>query len=667
MSNQNNASRWMPTVRWWVSKLVGPALFLAAGILLLTGLGVAQRYGWLTSDAGSSQAAATVDTIHTCPMHPQIRQPEMGRCPICGMELVPAAAASGSEDGLSITIPSAQRRLANIQVARVERSPVTATLRTVGEIAIDESRMATISSYASGRLERLFADYTGVTVAAQDHLAVIYSPELYAAQVEYLQSRKTVSRSSGATLDAVRQTQQKLLKNSRQKLVELGMQDWQLEELETSGEAKSRLTIYSPVGGTVTEKLAMDGKYVEAGEPIYRIADLSTVWLMLELYPEDAARVRYGQRVEAEMQSLPGQLFNGRVAFVEPTVDRSKRTVGVRVEFLNDDRTLRPGDYANATVYLQIGQRGEVYDADLAGRWISPMHPQIISDQPGQCSICGMDLVPTSRYGYAPQPVAQPTALHIPRSALLMAGESSVVYVEQEPGRFEVRVVTVGPILGDKVVVLSGLREGELVATAGNFLIDSQMQLAGKPSLIDPTRAIAAKEERNTPLELAEGRLRSVPGEAGQHLESLFEAYFQIQETLAADRALSREQVTRLVEATESVSALAELNDEVRSELENVLQHAAQLEGQDLDAVRHESFRPISHAIVTLASLARGEMARQPFHHIFCPMVKGGAGDWLQTSRRPVNPYWGSQMLNCGEHVRELQAASPSAPEGAPK
>src|SRR5690606_20875429 len=289
--------------------------------------------------------------------------------------------------------------------------------------------------------------------------------------------------------------------NSRQRLVELGMTAEQITELETSNEAKSRLTIYAPVGGTVIEKMAMEGKYVSAGEPIYRIADLSTVWLMLELYPEDASRIRFGQRVEARLPSLPGETFEGRVAFIDPTVNERQRTVGVRVEFLNEDGRLRPGDYATANIFLPIGEQGEVYDADLAGRWISPMHPQIIRDEPGECPICGMDLVPTSQYGYTEKPVAQPESLYVPRSAVLMAGANSVVYVETEPGRFEIRPVTVGPILQDRVVILSGLREGEQVATSGNFLIDSQMQLAGNPSLIDPTRAVAAQQQRKGPLE----------------------------------------------------------------------------------------------------------------------------------------------------------------------
>ena len=269
------------------------------------------------------------------------------------------------------------------------------------------------------------------------------------------------------------------------------MTDEQLAELERTGNAQSRLTIYAPQGGTVVEKLAVEGNYVKAGDPIYRIADLSTVWLMLKLFPEDATRIRFGQRVEAVIQSLPGETLVGRVAFIDPTVDPKTRTVGIRVELVNKDGRLRPGDYAEARISLPIGPQGEVFDADLAGKWISPMHPQIIRDGPGQCPICGMDLVPTSQYGFAEAPVPQPESLHVPRSAVLLAGGNSVVYVETKPGRFEIRPVKIGPILADKIVILDGLKPGESVATAGNFLIDSQMQLAGKPSLIDPTRAIA--------------------------------------------------------------------------------------------------------------------------------------------------------------------------------
>ncbi|MCO6455707.1 MAG: efflux RND transporter periplasmic adaptor subunit [Pirellulaceae bacterium] len=641
--------------RWWVGKAIPPALLLVAGLLFLVALGAAQRLGWIAAEsAGSGATSATGGHVYTCPMHPQIRQPGAGRCPICGMELVPATSGAATDlDELSVTIQPAQRRLAHIETAAALSEPLAATIHTVGAIAIDESRMATVASYISGRLERLFADYTGVPVAKGDHLAVIYSPQLYSAQVEYLETRKALRETSNAALAAVRQAQESLAANTRQRLVELGMTEQQIVELETTSEARSRLTIHTPIGGTVIEKLAVEGKYVEAGEPIYRVADLSTVWLMLELYPEDAARIRFGQRVEAEMQSLPGERFQGRVAFIDPRVDPGTRTVGVRVEFLNPAGRLRPGDYANATIYLPIGQTGEVYDQELAGRWISPMHPQIIRDSAGSCPICGMDLVPTSRYGYAESPVEQPASLHIPRSALLMAGSNSVVYVETEPGRFEIRPVKVGPILRDKVIILDGLKAGEQVAVAGNFLIDSQMQLAGNPSLIDPARALPAQRERKEPLALDGAEAAAIAGQDGARVERLYAAYVRIQQTLAADRNPAEADASELHEVAHELTASQTLDPALGELLRPVVEHSKHLAHQDLEQAR-QAFKPISHAVVTLASRARGEQAKGSLVHFFCPMVPGGGGDWLQNDQELLNPYFGSRMLRCGEKAHEF-------------
>ena len=647
--------------RWWLRKLISTGLLFGVGVGLIAAMGVAQRMGWISGGGGGAtdSASTTSAVIHTCSMHPHIRQPGPGNCPICGMPLVPATSGGADLDELAVTIEPAARRLANIQTAKVMEETVVTTIETIGAIAIDESRMATIPSYIDGRIERLFADYTGVEIESGDHLAVVYSPELFSAQVEYLESLKALSKNRPSSLEAVRKAQQKLATNSRQRLVELGMKEEQILTLEKSGKAQSRLTIYSPVGGTVIEKTAMEGKYVKAGEPIYRIADLSTVWLMLELYPEDASRIRFGQRVSAEMQSLPGETFEGRVAFIDRTVNQQDRTVGVRVEFLNDDGRLRPGDYATANIFLPIGQQGEVYDSALAGRWISPMHPQIIRDTPGECPICGMDLVPTSRYGYADQPVVQPKSIYVPRAAVLMAGTGSVVYVETEPGRFEIRPVTIGPILRDRIVILSGLKPGELVATAGNFLIDSQMQLAGNPSLIDPTRAIAAQRQRKTPLSFDQIDVATVGGETGRNLETLFDAYFRIQQALTADKKPSEADATSLHQKAVSLKEDDKLTDDARELLDNVIQHSEHLHHLDLEKARHEAFRPISHAIVTLASMIRGDSPDSKgttYHHMFCPMVKGGGGDWLQASDKLVNPYYGSKMLTCGEIAHRFPA-----------
>lgn len=638
------------------------AWFLAASTGLIVLLGLAQRTGWLRGGgglpAGTSERSGTV---YTCPMHPQIRQPAPGRCPICGMALVPASSGVADLDEFAVRIDPARRRLANIQTAAVENTPLEASLQTVGSIAIDESRQATISAYIDGRLERLFADYTGIKVQKGDHLAVVYSPQLYAAQVDYLESRKVLDVSG--TLPAVRQAQTALVTNTRQRLRESGMTDGQIAALEETGKAESRLTIFAPQGGTVVEKLAVEGNYIKAGDPIYRIAELSTVWLVLKLFPEDAARIRFGQRVEAFVQSLPGETLTGRVAFIDPVVNPETRTVGVRVELWNEDGRLRPGDYAQAQISLPIGPRGEVYDADLAGKWISPMHPQIIRDQPGQCSICGMDLVPTARYGFAGQPVPPPTSLSVPRSAVLLAGRNSVVYVETKPGMFEIRPVTTGSILRDRIVILAGLRAGESVATTGNFLIDSQMQLAGKPSLIDPTRALARSPERKGPLAVTSQEVRPIGDQAGQTLEQLFAAYFQIQKALAADQKPPAEAARTLHQAATQLSAGSMLPETSVNPVREIVAHSEHLHHLELAEARR-TFRSVSQAVVTLSTLARGKDAQTEFTHFFCPMVPGGGGDWIQPDDRLLNPYFGRGMLHCGEKVRTypLRGPLPASP-----
>lgn len=638
---------------WLAWRLLPLGAFLAVVIALIVAFGVAQRWGWLPAPQnGSSQNGTARGVIFTCAMHPQIRQPGPGRCPICGMALVPASTVSGADlNELSVTVEPAQRRLANIETDKVASGPLMDSLQTIGAIAIDESRQATIAAYIDGRLERLFADYTGVDIAKGDHLAVIYSPQLYAAQVEYVEARQALTTSG--TLPAVRRAQESLAASTRQRLREFGMTDEQIAELEQTAKPQSRLTIYAPQGGTVIQKQAVEGNYVQAGDPIYRIAELSTVWLMLQLFPEDASRIRFGQRVRAVVQSKPEDKLVGRVAFIDRTVDPETRTVGVRVELLNEERRLRPGDYAQARIDFPIGPQGQVYDADLAAKWISPMHPQIIRDEPGQCPICGMDLVPTSKYGFAEQPVPQPQSLYVPRAAVLLAGGSSVVYVETEPGRFEIRPVKVGPILSDKIVILEGLKAGETVATAGNFLIDSQMQLAGKPSLIDVSRAIAKKEQKEGPLTFAQIAVEPVSGPTGQRLEALYAAYFRVQQALAADKKPTASAAGALHRAASTLAEDSELPESIRKRLENIAAKSEHLHHLDLEAARKD-FKPISHAVIALATQVRGEQAQTSFTHFYCPMVKGGGGDWLQSGGELLNPYYGSEMLHCGEKVRQL-------------
>lgn len=534
-SSKEAAQKSLAWDKKWLLRVGGQSLVIVAAFVLgIVLLGLAQRVGWISSVSDSNPAAAVAPAVegqeYTCPMHPEIRQDAPGKCPICGMPLVPVGSSpsgdkqptepsedsggaqyvcpmmctpphtgpgkcpvcamelvradSGAGGGeRSVSIDAAARRILGIRTAKAKNEDVFRTIRTVGEIDYDEERVATIAAYVNGRIEEMFAEYVGVQVTKGDDLAVLYSPELYSAQVEYLSSLQTPA------LDALSGESDRLSEVARDNLSELGMTEQQIETLHNTDQPQKRLRVVSPIGGTVIAKYKVEGDYVKTGEPIYRVVDLSTVWLMLDLYPSDAAAVRFGQEVKAEVQSLPSEVFTGRVAFVDPLVDEKTRTVAVRVEMTNFDGRLKPGDYATATIRVPAIPRDEIYDPALAGKWISPMHPQVIRDESGQCPICGMDLIPTSDLGYSDKPLTGQPTVTVPRSAVLMAGDNSVVYVETKPGIFEIHEVALGALTDTEAVILEGIEAGETVATDGNFLIDSQMQLAGKPSLMDPERA----------------------------------------------------------------------------------------------------------------------------------------------------------------------------------
>ncbi len=506
----------------YVSLVIQPLLYLACTAMLIVGLGLLQQFGFISSggSAGGSHASGGGgNTRYICPMMCTPPQSEPGRCPVCAMELVPAT-ESGNADTQSVQIDPAARRVINIQTAPVRSMAMSREIQAIGRLDYDEGALKTISAYVDGRIEKLYADYTGVVVKKDDHLALIYSPKLYSSQVELLLAMGAHNKSKGSTLLRVTRSNQDLLESARERLVELGMTRSQIEELEKTKQANSRMHLCAPISGTVIEKYAVEGEYVKEGQPIYKLADLSTVWVMLELFPADAAAVQYGQRVETTIQSYPGQQFAGRVAFIDPEVDPKTRTVGVRVVIPNEKGLLKIGDYAKAKITVPITGNGKgplkIYDAELANKWISPRHPHIIADAPGKCPLCGIDLVPASNYGFTASPQTSDKTLVVPRDAVLMAGSNSVIYVETEPGRFEIRPVVLGPACGNDIVIMSGLKEGEKVAIRGNFLIDSQMQLAGNPSLIDPSRAIPL-EQKNEFSEKELEAIASLP-EAEQEL-----------------------------------------------------------------------------------------------------------------------------------------------------
>jgi len=428
-------------------------------------------------------------TMWTCSMHPQIIKTKPGKCPICGMELIPVEQEEGSkaDKGPKLTMSETAMKLAEIVTEPVEKKFVTKEIRMTGKIDYDETRVKHITTRFGGRIERLYVDYTGVTVNKGDHLIDIYSPELISAQEELIQALKFRG--------TLRKTSQNTIESAREKLRLWGLNDEQIKSIEKRGKTITVLTIYSPISGIVTEKRAVEGMYVSTGTKIYTIADLARLWLKLDAFESDILWLHYGQRVNFEIEALPGELFEGRISFINPILDEKSRTVKVRVNVDNSDMKLKPGMFAKAIVRAKLNSEGEIINTELSGKLICPMHPEIIKERPGQCDICGMTLVPAEELGFAKKDIDLTPPLVIKASAPLITGKRAVVYVQdpsKEKPTFYGREIIIGPRVGDYYIVRSGLEEGELVVVNGNFKIDSALQIMAKPSMMNPEGGKAA-------------------------------------------------------------------------------------------------------------------------------------------------------------------------------
>ena len=426
-------------------------------------------------------------SYYTCSMHPQIRSDDpQGRCPICGMSLVPVYEDAPDSAARQLSMSESARQLADIQTTAVERFFPEHQVRLFGRIEFDETQVADISAYFPGRIEKLYVNYEGIPVNKGDHLAEIYSPELITAQQELKEALRAVAQSRTGPGYA-REAGQQNLQAVREKLRLWGLSPQQIRTMETSDRLLERLTIYSPQKGIVVKQNVQEGQYVKTGDRIYRVASLERLWVELEAYESQLPWLRYGQDVTFTTDARPGETFTGRISFIAPTVNPDTRTVDLRVNLENPGGTLKPGLFVRATVTSRIAGHGDVIDASLKGKHVCPMHPEVIRSEPGTCDICGMDLVPAATLGYFNESGSEPP-LVIPASAPLITGKRAIVFVkvpDQNKPTYESREVVLGPRAGDYYIVASGLREQEQVVTRGAFKIDSAMQISAKPSMMN--------------------------------------------------------------------------------------------------------------------------------------------------------------------------------------
>jgi Cu(I)/Ag(I) efflux system membrane fusion protein len=409
--------------------------------LLILLLAFAAGGGWLlwkNQHTGKSAAenATEVKQLYTCSMHPFIIREKPGLCPICGMELIKKidnSASSAAQMPVAmadhVSLSPTQRVMANVATVEAKNDILNKEINAVGIVQYDQSRQAKVTAWATGRIDKLYVNSVGAMVSKEKPVAELYSPDLVAAQQEYILAIRSREQLKSSPFPSITQSGEGLVSSARERLKLLGVRESQIATLEKNGRPGVRLAIYSPFSGVVIEKMVQQGQYVNTGEVLFNIADLSTVWVELELYENEFPNIHIGQQVDVRSQSFPGNVFTGRIAFIYPFLDPKTRTVKARVEMRNPGLKLKPDMFVNASIRV-------------------PLESTIV----------------------------------VPLSAVIDTGKRQVVWVESSPGMFEPRDVQVGQKNSDNIQILSGINPGDKVAVSGAYLIDSESQLKGNSS-----------------------------------------------------------------------------------------------------------------------------------------------------------------------------------------
>jgi RND family efflux transporter MFP subunit len=383
--------------------------------------------------------------IWTCPMHPEVRQDGPGTCPKCGMDLVKEKppAVTDTPDADPAQIPRAgvqldarRRQLLGVRTARVERGAISRDIRSVGIVRYDETRLSDINLKLDGWIEKLFVETTGQAVKRGQPLLDIYSPELLATQNEYLLALSTLEAMRQSTIADAREQADRLVESARRRLTLWDLSPDVIQRLEQTRKADATVTFRSPVSGFVIEKPVVEGMRVMAGQTLYRMADLTTVWVEADVFESDAPFVRVGASANVTLDAWPGESRRGKAVYIYPYVEEKTRTIKVRYAFPNSDLRLKPGMYANVEMSSSLGD-----------------------------------------------------GLTVPSDAVLDAGREQIVFVAEGDGYFQPRTVSVGRRVDGRVQILGGLSEGDEVATGAAFFLDSESQLRAAAGGWEPQAA----------------------------------------------------------------------------------------------------------------------------------------------------------------------------------
>ncbi len=572
--------------------------------------------------------------IWTCSMHPQIQSPKPGKCPICGMDLIPADSGNASQSShpRELVMSARARKLAEIEVTQVVRQRAAAEVRVVGKVTYDERRVGYITSWVAGRIDRLFVKFTGVKVRRWQSMVYIYSPELVTTQMELIQAVKLAREIKGTGVTGVGGVASSTLRAARHKLSLLGLSGKQIARIEARGKPVDHLTLSAPVGGIVIEKRAQEQMYVKPGTRLYTIADLRRVWVKLDVYESDMSRIRTGQTISFSTESYPGESFAGKVEFIDPFMNNRTRTVKVRLTVDNKDGRLKPDMFVRAVLSSPVSADGKA-------------------------------LASGAKPGQAP--------LVIPVSAPLVTGKRAVVYVEMKPGTYRGKEVVLGPRVGVFYVVREGLAEGDKVVTYGNFKIDSALQILARPSMMNPKGGGPAPGHHHGGAKrLGSGSnsgpiashkrviRRQAPAAFRAQLTAVVGAYYEVHRSLSRDKVDGAKQsAAKILTALKGVQMSllkGKAHLEWMGDLKEIRKTSKSLAvAGDIKSARRHFSMMSNHLIVAVKrfGLAKGNRAIR----FQCTMAFGNKGaEWIQAKEGVENPYFGSQMFTCGDQHETL-------------
>lgn len=400
---------------------------LAIGLILLVIFGgfiLTQRH----QHKAGHQRESAVKQVYYCTMHPNYTSDRAGQCPICGMTLVLKKEEKGQkvediEKG-EVFISPQKQQLIGVQTAKVGFVRLQKEILAKGIVDYNEQRVFNVNTKFEGWIEKLFVNYTGKLVNKGDALFTIYSPELVSAQEEYLLSLKNRDIGKNSQFEGIKASAESMVETAKRKLKLWDITDEQIKQLEEKGEMTKTLTVYSPYSGFVTEKMVVEGMKIMPGESLYKISDLSGVWIIADIYEQDMSLIKLGQDAEISLLSLAGKVLKGKVSYIYPYLESEIRTVKIRIEANNENFALKPNMYVNVQIKVDQGKKLAVVD-----------------------------------------------------SAVIDTGERQLVVLAKGDGHFKPVEVKLGSKIEGFYEVLAGVKEGDEVVTNANFLIDSESRM----------------------------------------------------------------------------------------------------------------------------------------------------------------------------------------------